>query len=124
MNEKEFLSVNKQSTNVRYEYFIKKVVDLEEVWGLYSDGWATSQDEEKKILLPLFPNREIAESCARKEWAGYSARSIPLGEFIDKWLTGMENDEIRPSIFPNEKDTAVVRIEVLRKDLERELENY
>lgn len=31
MNQKEFESVIKQPPNIRYEYFIKKVADYEEV---------------------------------------------------------------------------------------------
>ena len=38
MNKKELEAVMKQPPNIRYEYFIKKVVDFEEVWGLYNDG--------------------------------------------------------------------------------------
>ncbi|WP_221567097.1 DUF2750 domain-containing protein [Alkalihalobacillus sp. TS-13] len=120
----EFEAVSKQSANIRYEYFIKKVVDYEEVWGLYNDGWATSQDEESKMLIPFFPRKEFAESCIRKEWAGYKAKLIDLDEFINEWPIGMKEGGIRPSIFPNEENTVVVNIEVLIKDLETELENY
>jgi hypothetical protein len=42
MDKKEFEALLNQPTNIRYEYFIKKVVDFEEVWGLYNDGWTTT----------------------------------------------------------------------------------
>lgn len=38
MNQKEFEFVINLPANIRYEYFIKKVVDSEEVWGLYENG--------------------------------------------------------------------------------------
>ncbi|WP_245805776.1 DUF2750 domain-containing protein [Bacillus alkalicellulosilyticus] len=44
MNKSEFEAVINKSPNIRYEYFIKKVVDFEEVWGLYNGGWATALD--------------------------------------------------------------------------------
>ena len=47
-----------------------------------------------------------------------------MNDFVDKWLTGMKNDGIKPSIFPTDDDTAVVKIDVILKDLEVELENY
>jgi hypothetical protein len=59
MNQKEFESVIKQPPNIRYEYFIKKVADYEEVWGLYDDGWATAQDDDGNILIPFFPKKEL-----------------------------------------------------------------
>lgn len=124
MNPKEFESVINQSPNIRYEYFIKKVADFEEVWGLYNDGWATSQDDEGNMLIPFFPKKEFAEYCAINEWNVFKATSIDLDEFIDGWLEGMCEDGIKPSIFPTHKDSALVEISVLLKDLRNEIEKY
>jgi hypothetical protein len=124
MNKKEFEAVIKQPPNIRYEYFIKKVVDSEEVWGLYNDGWATAQDEEGKMLIPFFPKKEFAEFFGKNEWLGCKAKLIDLDYFIDKWLTGMKKDGIKPSIFPTDDDTALVNIDVLLHDLEAEIGKY
>jgi hypothetical protein len=124
MNNKEFEAVIKQPAAIRYEYFIKKVVDYEEVWGLYNEGWATAQDDLGKPLIPFFPKREFAEGCAQLEWEGFRAKRIALDDFIGKWLYGMKADGVRPSIFPTDSDTSVVDIEIITRDLEHELENY
>ncbi|PYF07879.1 DUF2750 domain-containing protein [Ureibacillus chungkukjangi] len=124
MNPKEFESVIKQSPKIRYEYFIKKVVDFEEVWGLYNEGWATSKDDDGNMLIPFFPKKEFADYCAINEWDVYKATSIDLDEFIEEWLEDMNNDGIKPSIFPTHQDSALVEISILSKDLKNELENY
>ncbi|MGD6795369.1 DUF2750 domain-containing protein [Metabacillus indicus] len=124
MHIAEITAVMKLPSNVRYEYFIKKVTDFEEVWGLFSDAWATSKDEDGNLFIPFFPKKEFAEISAEKEWALYKARSISLDDFIEKWLAGMKKDGIIPSIFPLGNDMAAVSIDVLLKDLEMELENY
>jgi hypothetical protein len=124
MNQKEFESVIKQPPNIRYEYFIKKVVDFEEVWGLYDDGWATADNGEGNMVLPFFPRKEFAEYCAVNEWANYKAESIDLYEFIEEWLQGMKEDGVKASIFPTHDDTAVVEIDILLGDLQSELEKY
>ena len=124
MNKKEFEALIKQPPNIRYEYFVKKVTDFEEVWSLYNDGWATAHSGEGNALMPFFPKKEFAENCAKKEWAGYKAKAIILEEFINDWLSGMKTDRIKPSIFPTADDTVVVNIDVLLNDLENELENY
>ncbi|MGX1193087.1 DUF2750 domain-containing protein [Metabacillus sp. SLBN-84] len=124
MHNDEINTVSKLPANVRYEYFIKKVTDYEEVWSLFNDGWATSRDEDGNLFIPFFPKKEFAEISAEKEWASYKARSISLDDFIEKWLTGMKKDGIIPSIFPSENDRVAVSIDVLFKDLETELENY
>ncbi|MBU5351833.1 DUF2750 domain-containing protein [Paenibacillus barcinonensis] len=44
MNQKEFESVINLPANIRYEYFIKKVIDSENVWGPYENGWSVTED--------------------------------------------------------------------------------
>ena len=124
MNKKELISVSKLPANKRYEYFIKKVADYEEVWGLFEDGWVTTQDDMGRSLIPFWPKKEFAELCAINEWSKCIAKSIDLDEFINNWLTGMKEDGVLPSIFWNNDDSAVLEICVLQKDLELELQKY
>lgn len=124
MNQKEIEAVLKLPANKRYEYFIKKVVDSEEVWVLYFDGWATTSDNLGNVLLPFWPKKEFAQYCAIESWGSYAPEKIELEEFMSEWLIGMKNDGNKPSIFWNNKDSAVVEIDVLLNDLNKELENY
>ena len=124
MNQKELDSIIKQPPNIRYEYFIKKVADYEEVWGLYDDGWATAQDDDGNMLIPFFPRKEFAEYCAVNEWNNFKAEPIDLNEFIENWLVGMRKDRVKPSIFPINEDSVMVEIDVILRDLNSELENY
>lgn len=124
MNKSEFNSVINKPPYIRYEYFIKKVVDFEEVWGLYKDGWAIALDDGGNQLIPFFPKKDFAASSAKNEWEGYNAEPIDLYEFINDWLSGMNDDGIKPSIFPNDDNTAVLNIEVILSDLKNELEKY
>ena len=94
MNQKELDSLIKQPSNIRYEYFIKKVADYEEVWGLYDNGWATAQDDFGNMLIPFFPRKEFAEYCAVNEWNNFKAVPIDLNEFIENWLVGMRKDRV------------------------------
>ncbi|MGY0374217.1 DUF2750 domain-containing protein [Clostridium sp. JNZ J1-5] len=124
MNNKEFEAVIKLPASKRYEYFIKKTVDFEELWGLYDDGWAITEDDSGNKMIPFWPKKEFAEFCAIDEWRGYVAESIDLYEFIDNWLPDMKADKLKPSIFWNNQDSAVLEVENLISDLECELENY
>jgi len=124
MNSKEFEAVLKLPGPKRYEYFIKKVVDSEKVWGLYNDGWAMSQDNEGGILIPFWPREEFAQFCAKDDWENYLPKSINLYDYLDKWLPGIKKDGYKPSIFSNNQETVVVDIETLFNDLKRELDNY
>ncbi len=68
----------------RFDYFLHKVSDYEEVWGLHDNGWATSGFADGEAV-PFWPEAALAMSCATAEWSGYKARSIPLG---DSWRSG------------------------------------
>ena len=124
MNNKEFDQVIKLSENIRYEYFIKKIVDCEELWGLYDNGWAISEDDNGNKMIPLWPKKEFAEACAQDEWSNYTPKKINLYDFLDCWLPKMQSDSLIPSIFWNNQDSAVVSIETLKLDINRELDNY
>ncbi len=124
MNEKEFNAVIKLPANIRYEYFVKKVVDWEEVWGLFDDGWAMTEDDNGRLMLPFWPKEEFATYCAFEDWSNYKPQNISLDEFISDWLPGMKEDGYNPSIFWNRVDSAVLEIDTLILDLEEELKKY
>ncbi|MCM3130562.1 DUF2750 domain-containing protein (plasmid) [Paenibacillus urinalis] len=124
MNKKEFEAVINLPSNVRYEYFIKKVADYEEVWGLYDNGWAVTSDPNGNLLLPFWPKKEFAEACAIEDWKNYKAESIDLSGFIEEFLPQLKEDGIKPSIFFNNDDSAVLEVNTLIEDIETELEKY
>jgi hypothetical protein len=124
VNKKELEFVVKLPATKRYEYFIKKVADFKEVWGLYNDGWATTEDDNENILIPFWPNKEFSQFCAIGEWKNYVPEKIDLYEFIDEWLPGIKQDKYKPAIFCNNNDSAVIEVDILLRDLNNELENY
>ncbi|MFS0855843.1 DUF2750 domain-containing protein [Paenibacillus taichungensis] len=69
-------------------------------------------------------SKEFAEYCAHEEWSNYKAHCISLDEFISDWLPNMVEDQHKLSIFWNRDDSAVLEIQVLLNDLEKELKKY
>ncbi|MGP0586631.1 DUF2750 domain-containing protein [Paenibacillus timonensis] len=94
------------------------------LWGLYDDGWALSTDDVGNHLFPFWPRKEFAEYCAIGDWSNYKAESIELYDFIEEFLPEMKKDKIRPSVFYNNIDSAVLEIDAISVDIERELEKY
>jgi len=68
----------------RYEYFIKRVADAREVWGLYQDGWALAKTDDGTLVFPMWPSSDYASLCAEYEWDGYDAQAFSLEELIDE----------------------------------------
>ncbi|ALC91335.1 hypothetical protein AM500_17170 [Bacillus sp. FJAT-18017] len=124
MHKKEIETVFSLPAQKRYEYFIKKVADYEELWGLYDGRWAISEDDKGNKLIPFWPKREFAELSSIKEWSHYQPKKIDLEYFLSKWIPGMKRDGLKVSVFWNNKDSVMMETDRLLKDLEEELENY
>lgn len=123
--DRKIENILKMSENERYDYFIRKVSDFEEIWGLNDKGWALLGDNNGNNILPLWPEKEFAELCAVDQWKDYKPELIELNNFLEKWIPGMTNDKTLVNIFstPNTKGT-VVSPNDLHSDLQDELEQY
>ena len=122
---KKIENILKMSEDERYNYFIRKVADFEQIWGLSNDGWALLGDNNGSQILPLWPEKEFAELCAVDQWKDYKAEVIELDNFIEKWIPGMTKDKTLINVFltPNAKGTVISPAD-LYSDLQDELEQY
>ncbi|WP_088043147.1 DUF2750 domain-containing protein [Bacillus sp. EAC] len=121
MNKKENEAIINQEPHIRYEYFVKKVCECEEVWILFKDSSAAIVDADGNTRFPFFPEKESAETFA--VGSEFRAESIDMDNFINGWLKQMKIDGIKPSIFPNGKNMTIVEVDVLLRDLKKELES-
>lgn len=124
MNEKELVTVSGLTPEKRYEYFIKKVADYEEVWSLYKDGWVLSQDEFGNKLFPIWPKEEFAKLWAVSELSKFELKAIDLYEFIENLAPLLKKDGIKFDVFSNNESSILRDIDDLLRDLNEELENY
>lgn len=79
----------------RYQQFLSRTIQTNEVWGLVNkDGWCVcpSNDFLDTDVMLFWSDRAYANQCAIEEWSNYTPQEIPLTEFIDQWLTGMNED--------------------------------
>jgi len=85
----------------KFSHFVKRVVDAEEAWGLWRDGWALSQDDDGTMGFPLWPAPEYADACRNGEWTEYLPRSIALDELLNELLPGFVERQVVPAVFPD-----------------------
>jgi hypothetical protein len=75
--------------------FVERAQVAGEVWGLRLAGdWAYCESleyEETEVLL-FWSEKALAQQHAQEDWAGHKATAIPLDEFVNKWLTGIYED--------------------------------
>ena len=99
-SEKEIQAVLRLDGPSRYEHFIKRIVDTEEVWGLWKSGWALMENSEGLPVFPLWPAREYAELNRIGDWADYEPKAISLLELLDDLLPSFTKRGILPGVFP------------------------
>ena len=106
----------------RYEYFVKRVADSQEVWGLYQQGWALAKTDDGTLVFAMWPASEFADLCAEFEWDGYEPQAFPLDELLNDLLPQLEEDGVLPGVFytPGDKGLTPTAY-MLRVDLERAL---
>ncbi len=82
------------------EYFLTRVFETEEVWGL-DDGceWIVT-DNPAQSLMPIWPYRQLAEDAARQQWSGYTATAESLEDFVYQTLGELMEDDIILEIMP------------------------
>lgn len=109
----------------RFEHFVKVVVDWEQAWGLYQEGWALAAAEDGLPVFPLWPAKEYAQLCAVAEWDGHEPSPIALDKLLDELLPMLTRDGVLVGVFftPSGKGTPVSADE-LRQALAVELQNY
>ena len=126
INDEEFQGVLKLPAPKRYEYFVKKVADGEELWSLSNDsGWALTSDDDGTELVPMWPHERFAEACIIGVWSAYRPKSIQLDRWLAAWIPGIIKDSRKIAVFktPDGKGI-VVEPERLKNDIEQELTNY
>ncbi|KFE66212.1 DUF2750 domain-containing protein [Hyalangium minutum] len=83
----------------RHAWFLQRVRESGEVWGLYAEGWALAFDDEGRDVLPLWPTPAAARLCATNLWEGFEPRSIPLQQLVDELLPDLAEEGIPVGVF-------------------------
>lgn len=79
-------AINLDSSLDRYKKFITSIVTNQQVWGLYTDGWAIGATSQGRNVLPLWSEKSYAQFCKTDSWLEYEATSMTLEDFIFKLL--------------------------------------
>ena len=109
----------------RYDYFVKRAASHGQVWSLRSqDGWVVAE-EGGEPYLPVWPHRRFAETNAVDDWAGSEPHAIDVDDFTLAWTQKLEDDGLKVAVFPTpHAEGSAVSPARLRRDLERELEQF
>ena len=99
LGESDIKAILDLSPAERYRYFIDRVEEKNEVWSLFDEGWATSEDKQGNTLLPLWPDKEFAELCIAGHWSTFKAKAIPMSEVLNDMIPSLRTADILPGVF-------------------------
>jgi len=124
LNDKQFAAIVRLSDHERYDYFLKKVADWEEVWSLHSpEGWVELSADDGEECLPVWPHPDFAKAWAVDDWSDCQPKAIALDVWLERWTPGLEKDNTLVAVFPvNEEEGIVLPPSELHDALCSELE--
>lgn len=123
LNMAQFDNVLKLDGPSRYNHFIARIADWQQVWTLKQpDGFVTLGDDEGNVCVPLWPHADYAKALAVDDWSTCVPVDIDLDSFKAKWLPGMARDNYLVAVFPTPNQKSVVVSPArLAEDLNEEL---
>ena len=126
MNEKQFESVQSLDSNARFQHFVSKVADWEQLWAVKNDeGWLVPVAPEGFEYFPVWPHPEYAQKITDLNFPGHKAEEISLQEFLSHWLPLLQDDDVKVAVFPNREWTYwCIEADDLMAELVEEMRQY
>jgi hypothetical protein len=126
VNPKELQAVTSLPARKRYQYFLNKIADGQELWGIGDEeGWSFMANDDGREGMPVWPAEAYARLCCRDEWSDRSPKAISLIDWRNKWLPGLEADNRYVAVFPLASKLVIqVAPSQLALDLDVAMEQY
>jgi len=102
-NAQEYDAIESMSGFTLLEYFITRVAEVEEVWGLGDESGWVMREEGGVTSLPVWPYRQLAIDNAIGEWEGQVSNAISMEHFISRVLKMLIDANIKLEIMPGKE---------------------
>lgn len=102
------LNIQQSPPEKRLSYTIKEIRETKVVWILTDEHGCVMLNSDDEDCVPIWPNKEFADDWATGDWINCKAQSIELGVWLDRWTSGLEEDQVAIAIFPNPGEDGLV----------------
>lgn len=126
VHPKEIERVSMLSPKERYNYFLKRVADSEELYSLKNNQNQFIVSElEGNLLFPMWSAKEFAENCLIDGWENHQIIPLNLDDLEEEIFDLIAKENYLLNIFPvKEKTGFIVDLDEFARDLSEELKNY
>lgn len=113
------------SADERYQHFLEKAADWEEIWGVNDDqGWLVQATEDNRHYITLWPHPYLVEDAIRRHLPGNRAEEIDFVFLLEQWLPLLIKEDILISVFPDRQWRGIlVTAEQFQADLNQAIKN-
>ncbi|MGI2257827.1 DUF2750 domain-containing protein [Shewanella sp. GXUN23E] len=105
---KSLAELSVMTPEARYDFMVAEIKASEEIWTLQDTDGCVMLTTEDEDCIPMWPSEEAAQAWAVDDWQDCEPLSIPVRDFLERWVPGMEDDELLVAAFPVEGDLGVV----------------
>lgn len=92
----------------RYDYLVEQVKQNQQIWTLQDNDGCVMLTTEMEDCIPMWPSEKDAEAWAVEDWQDCQPIPISLKDWLDRWVIGMQDDELFVAVFPVEDDLGIV----------------
>jgi hypothetical protein len=111
ISTEDFLALSKMLPELRFEYALTKMIETQNLWGLYGEsGWVMLKADED-ACIPIWPHKEFAEAWVQNEFPDCQPKQIDFVDWIDTWLPGMQKNNTLILVFPLGDDEEGIMLE-------------
>lgn len=109
LTEQQRAKVQAREAQDRFDHFLEKSADWEEIWSLADgEGCVMLTTEDGESCLPVWPHPDYALDWATDGWEGCEPLKIDLESWFERWAPGLEEDGILVAVFPRLDDEGVL----------------
>lgn len=108
LNPEDFQAIKGLPAEARHDYFVATIVRDEAVWILSSDQGMVMMSSGGEQCLPVWPHPDFAAEWATGDWRDCSPDAVDLESWLERWLPGMEADDVSVAVFPASEEETVV----------------
>lgn len=105
---KTFAEAAGMTPEARYDYLVEQIKQHKVLWTLQDQDGCVMLTTEDEDCIPMWPTEEAAESWAVDDWKECQTLAIPYDEWHERWVPGMEDDDLFVAVFPVQDDLGVV----------------
>lgn len=98
--EDEYAAVPTMSDEELFEYFLFRILETDEVWGLKQGPHWLTREIDGRVTLPIWPFKRFADEAAPQLSPGLKAVADSIDYFMDQTLPKMAKQGISIEVMP------------------------